>query len=1827
MKSRPRRAMLRAFLMAICCGSLASNFTDRAQAQTNYYWDPLLHPTADGGTGTWDNTIMNWESPTNNGGLTNWSVGANDSIANIGINSANTSDTISLGANISANVLNFSSTKTYTYTIRPLASTTNSLTFVGNSPTINLADNGGAITAAFNANVIATSQLRIIDQDTTGTLVPIVNFNGAGNSFAGGLLIDAPTRSPLFNPAFPQTGGTAAQPTSVMRVNFNTDTAPGVGAGAGDIIVASNGVRFSNANTASAAHIQFTNHIILNPNGTNTAAHPFWIAMGGTNAQSGNQNLLDFSGDISGNADVLIGNDVTYLSGGAGITLFSGTKKSFTGKTIVNNSANTGNSPNLAAVLRMGADNVLPDNNVLQFGNVPVGFTASTASNNTGAFDLNNHSETVAALVSTPLAATAVISGVTNSGSSMGTLVINGSTTDAYTGYIGQGVWNLVTQSGNTGIASTKNVAMTRDGTGTTVLGGANGVSNYIGDTKVIGGSTLMAGASTGFSPNSNFIVSGTSGVGSGIATLDLNGFNSTINSLASLSGNTAGTVTNNSLFASATLTIGSNSSLNANPAPTTTFVGVISDGIGGKSLALTKAGGGTQILGSANTYSGGTIINGGSLRLTNTSGSATGSGPVTVNSGGTLSGTGISTGDLTINSSGSIAPGAPTTPGPLTVGNMTLMSGGNYAWKVTDATGAAGSGYDTINSAGTLTFDGSLSTTPFSITLNSLGAVPAHFNPTATGQNWTLATFATQTGTFDPAEFNVVATGFKGGNLFSTFNVSNPSPGVLQLNYVPGVAPASLTWVGPSGSGGGPGTWDPSGGTSWNDGAANTSWVASKAADFNAGSGIVTLSGSIAAPLITFDVNGYTIAGASSLSAASGYTALTVQVTNAGTTGTINAPIVSPLTVIGSGTLVLGGANTFGGGGVSVAGGATLRGSVSSLGGAGGSSGSAAISNNGTVIFDQTGTATYSGAMTGGGSLVKQGAGTLILNGSSSYSGGTTVSGGILRVAGDSSLGAAAGSFTFNGGALNLQGVTTARPIVVKAISGNTLDDTGSGGTSNVLSGGASFESSAVLTKTGPSTLQITTNPWLGSGSLVVSQGALIVGDPADPASNPSTFLGGNGLTLNDGTTFTIVAANSPGASITPPTLALNGNVTIALYKTGGAGGLSCGLNSTTTVSGGIITVGRSVLDSNNGLLQSSTVAFGPTTFNGDTTIQTIASGSAGAATGVTFGVVADNGHSTTFLGQGNASQGYGPGAGVTFSGAPADGNSTQSGNWIIGDALGANSQIVTLNVPHAATTGQLALTTGSILVNPGSQLQIGTISSGIYGPATGSQTITLNGTGPVDPANPGKFLGAFKVGQQAEPVFGPNINLVLAGATLFNLDKSNATFPTTIIFNGPVTGAGDLTLKASDTDGRMTFAGNNNLTGGTTITGGKLQANLGSSIGTGDLTMAQAGGQNTDLILNNTAQSVGNLRSLYAGSATGPVIQEIHLHGTALTITQTVDADYGIDPADGATPTGSESTISGTGSIILSAASNHELSLSDPNNSYSGSTTINGGSLAVSTDSNLGSAPANSTAGQLTVNGGQFHAKGGAPLVLAATRGFAVGANGGTLRTDPATPLTISGVTTFSNASATLNITTNSHVKFNSTANATAVATGSSVTIAAGATLELAGSASALSDGAGGDVNVVNNSQAADGGLHSTGTSQNAGFISGNGDTEVAEGSDLTVSGIIQNALVIDGSSEGGTTLTIRASDSGGSMVAQPAGASAVGLLDNIGVTRPVAAMPASELFNAKLAGGSSETVSPSGFGGLGGTAAAVPEPATWLLAAAGLAVVAWSRRRRAA
>ena len=152
-----------------------------------------------------------------------------------------------------------------------------------------------------------------------------------------------------------------------------------------------------------------------------------------------------------------------------------------------------------------------------------------------------------------------------------------------------------------------------------------------------------------------------------GNGTLDLANLTSPGLTIGSLEGN--GIV----LLDTHSITIGSNDL-------STSFRGLIQD-----SGAVIKVGLGTLTLTGASTYTGGTTVSEGFLRVDNRVGSATGTGAVQVN-GGTLGGAGILSGAVTVGSGSGlgafIAPG--TGASTLTIqGALTFKSDGTYIWRI----------------------------------------------------------------------------------------------------------------------------------------------------------------------------------------------------------------------------------------------------------------------------------------------------------------------------------------------------------------------------------------------------------------------------------------------------------------------------------------------------------------------------------------------------------------------------------------------------------------------------------------------------------------------------------------------------------------------------------------------------------------------------------------------------------------------------------------------------------------------------------------------------------------------------------------------------------------------------------------------------------------------------------------------------------------------------------------------------------------------------------------------------------------------------------------
>ncbi|MDP9992880.1 outer membrane autotransporter protein [Variovorax boronicumulans] len=135
-----------------------------------------------------------------------------------------------------------------------------------------------------------------------------------------------------------------------------------------------------------------------------------------------------------------------------------------------------------------------------------------------------------------------------------------------------------------------------------------------------------------------------------------------------------------------------------------TTVSGTIS-GTGG---SVVKVGSGTLTLSGANTYTGGTTVAAGTLAANNTGGSATGTGAVQVQGGATLAGTGAVAGTVTIAKGGILSAGNGGA-GTLTTGSLNLAAGAVLDYELGQAGTAGGALNDLVKVNGNLQLDGTL--------------------------------------------------------------------------------------------------------------------------------------------------------------------------------------------------------------------------------------------------------------------------------------------------------------------------------------------------------------------------------------------------------------------------------------------------------------------------------------------------------------------------------------------------------------------------------------------------------------------------------------------------------------------------------------------------------------------------------------------------------------------------------------------------------------------------------------------------------------------------------------------------------------------------------------------------------------------------------------------------------------------------------------------------------------------------------------------------------------------------------------------------------------
>ncbi len=549
-----------------------------------------------------------------------------------------------------------------------------------------------------------------------------------------------------------------------------------------------------------------------------------------------------------------------------------------------------------------------------------------------------------------------------------------------------------------------------------------------------------------------------------------------------------------------------------------------VSGGISG-AAGLTKAGTGTLILSGSNSYSGGTTVDGGILRLATNLAIP---GNVTVNSGGTLDvyGQDIQARAPTVTVSGAGAAG--------TVGALTATRAGESRVRNVTLAGDATVGtdfsklnfYGTINGGGnTLTVAGSgesnlrvnnALTNLAGITVATTGGGRLRFessqSPTApltmtVNSGGRVDTYASRTmGTN-------LALDLKGGILEANGNNNTTNTALWQggvtissNSFVRANSSASALWhIALAGPVGGSGGLIKDGGATLFLGGSN-----SYGGPTIVSNGTLTVSGGFAIP----DASAVTLANAAGAA------------------------------------LVLSNSETIG----SLTGGGTTGGNVS------------LNANTLTVGGDGTSPAAFGGVIGGSGGVTKIGAGTLTLSGTNTYSGLTTINGGVVRVSSSSNLGdgGAANDLAFGGGTLQASGTfATGRDVQLNSGGGTFLVDNGITMTvTGIVSGAGDFTKTGLGTVvfgnagndyTGRTlihggTLSIATNSHLGAlpGTAVADSIVLANGGTLRSTAT-QTLQAQRGITLGEG--GGVLDASSGGFYI-------NGNITggTGLKKTGGA-------------------------------------------------------------------------------------------------------------------------------------------------------------------------------------------------------------------------------------------------------------------------------------------------------------------------------------------------------------------------------------------------------------------------------------------------------------------------------------------------------------------------------------------------------------------------------------------------------------------------------------------------------------------------------------------------
>ena len=586
------------------------------------------------------------------------------------------------------------------------------------------------------------------------------------------------------------------------------------------------------------------------------------------------------------------------------------------------------------------------------------------------------------------------------------------------------------------------------------------------------------------------------------------------------------------------------------------------------------------------------------------------------------------------------------------------------------------------------------------------------------------------------------------------------------------------------------------------------------------------------------------------------------------------------------------------------------------------------------------------------------------------------------------------------------------------------------------------------------------------GAGAFTLGTGGI------NNVSTSGLKLINNNLTLGAAQTFTNNGAMTIGGNVTNGgfllTLGGTGTAGSLTGNLGGTGGLTKTGSGSWHVSGTNTYTGPTTV--NNGTLQfgsSSSLANSAVTVNA-TTAGTSAlldlNGSNATITTLTFGGTGGTASAN------NLSTGAGTltlGGTVTFSATGNPLGATLSGNVDLGGATRtfsiADSTIAPADLTVSANisgtgvgitktgAGTLVLSgnnsyAGPTTVSVGSlNLQSDTALGAIGGSTTVSNGAALQLQNDITVTGEALSLTGTGVGATGalRNISGNNTwtgAVTLAGTTTVGSDAGLLTFAGNIT-NGnrtlTVTGAGDTTISGvlgngsggltKAGAGTLTLTGANSYTGATSVGAGVLNIQNNTALGT------SAGGASVvagaALQLQNNITVTGEALSLNGtGVASDGALRNISGNNTwtgAVTLASgtgvTIQSDAGLltlsGGITGATRTltvggAGDTTLSGiigttSGGLVKNDAGT--LTLSGVN-TFTGATTLNGGTVSIGADNRLGAAPGAATTNKIVFNGGTLGTT--ASFTLNANRGATLNAGGGTFDTGSGTTLTYNGI-----------------------------------------------------------------------------------------------------------------------------------------------------------------------------------------------------------------------